>query len=304
MDLTLVVMAAGIGSRFGGIKQMEVVGACGELIIDYSIYDAIKAGFNKVVFIIRRDIEIEFKKSIGDRLSKFINISYVYQDNDNLPEGIMCPPDRVKPWGTAHAVLCTKNVVNTPFAVINADDFYGSISFKKLADFLLSIDDEKNLLHCCMVGFNLYNTLSENGYVSRGVCSIDSENTLKDIVEYTKIRKNNNKPEYTLDENQWIDISADTVVSMNMWGFTPHIFEEIENGMVDFLNQNLDKLSTVEYYLPYVVDSCIKNNKVDVKVLDTSERWYGITYKEDKDAVCNAIKDKINKGLYPNNLWD
>lgn len=303
MDLTLVVMAAGMGSRFGGIKQMEQIGPSGELIIDYSVYDALRSGFNKVVFIIRKDIEQAFKETIGNKLEKHIKVEYAFQDNSTLPREIDYPKDRVKPWGTAHAVLCAKNNVNSPFAVINADDFYGYTSFQKLADYLKELGNNESDHKYCMVGFNLFNTLSESGYVSRGVCSTDDNGNLKDIVEHTKILKNNNKAEFTIDNKNWTELSSDTVVSMNTWGFTQDIFNEIESGMFDFLNDNLSDLDKVEYYLPFVVDKLIKQKKADVKVIPCSEKWYGITYKEDKSAVVDAIKDMVDKGIYPQKLW-
>ena len=304
MDLTLVVMAAGIGSRFGGIKQMEPIGPNGEMIIDYSVYDAIKAGFNRIVFIIREDIESDFKSAIGDRLAKFIDVEYVFQNIDNLPKGIDYPSSRKKPWGTGHAVFCARDKVEHPFAVINADDFYGETSFEKIADHLRNMDNSSTKENYCMVGFDLHNTLSENGHVSRGVCITSESGHLKDITEYTKIRKNDGNAEYSFDGDSWHMMDDNIVVSMNMWGFSPRIFDEIEEGMSEFFKENMDKLDTIEYYLPYVVDKSINQNKSDVTVLECSEKWYGITYKEDKQAVQDAVADMIDRNVYPKKLWN
>ena len=290
-DITLIVMAAGMGSRFGGLKQIEPVGKNGEAILDFTVYDAIKAGFTKVVFVIKHAIENDFKEFVGSRIAKKIKVEYVFQEIDKLPDGFTAPEDRQKPWGTAHAILCCKDVVNEPFAVVNADDFYGRSALQKVADFLKQ--EENNY---CMVGFRLANTLTENGSVSRGVCEIDNQNCLTKVTERTKIID----CKYTEDDGEtWTSLSPDTVVSMNLWGFMPDIFEFIEKGFKEFLKTNIN-LPKSEYYLPTVVSSLIDNGQKNVEVLVAEDKWYGITYKEDKQKVVNAIGDMIDAGIYEN----
>lgn len=290
-DITLIVMAAGMGSRFGGLKQIEPVGKNGEAILDFTVYDAIKAGFTKVVFVIKHAIENDFKEFVGSRIAKKIKVEYVFQEIDKLPDGFTAPDDRQKPWGTAHAILCCKDVVNEPFAVVNADDFYGRSALQKVADFLKQ--EENNY---CMVGFRLANTLTENGSVSRGVCEIDNQNHLTTVTERTKIID----CKYTEDDGEtWTSLSPDTVVSMNLWGFMPDIFEFIEKGFKEFLKTNIN-LPKSEYYLPTVVSSLIDNGQKNVEVLVAEDKWYGITYKEDKQKVVNAIGDMIDAGIYEN----
>lgn len=290
-DITLIVMAAGMGSRFGGLKQIEPVGKNGEAILDFTVYDAIKAGFTKVVFVIKHAIENDFKEFVGSRIAKKIKVEYVFQEIDKLPDGFTAPDDRQKPWGTAHAILCCKDVVNEPFAVVNADDFYGRSALQKVADFLKQ--EENNY---CMVGFRLANTLTENGSVSRGVCEIDNQNCLTKVTERTKIID----CKYTEDNGKsWTSLSPDTVVSMNLWGFMPDIFEFIEKGFKEFLKTNIN-LPKSEYYLPTVVSSLIDNGQKNVEVLVAEDKWYGITYKEDKQKVVNAIGDMIDAGIYEN----
>ncbi|MBR2447627.1 MAG: nucleotidyltransferase [Clostridia bacterium] len=290
-DITLIVMAAGMGSRFGGLKQIEPVGKNGEAILDFTVYDAIKAGFTKVVFVIKHAIENDFKEFVGSRIAKKIKVEYVFQEIDKLPDGFTTPEDRQKPWGTAHAILCCKDVVNEPFAVVNADDFYGRSALQKVADFLKSETE-----NYCMVGFRLANTLTENGSVSRGVCEIDNQNCLTKVTERTKIID----CKYTEDDGQtWTSLSPDTVVSMNLWGFMPDIFEFIEKGFKEFLKTNIN-LPKSEYYLPTVVSSLIDNGQKNVEVLVAEDKWYGITYKEDKQKVVNAIGEMIDAGIYEN----
>ena len=290
-DITLIVMAAGMGSRFGGLKQIEPVGKNGEAILDFTVYDAIKAGFTKVVFVIKHAIENDFKEFVGSRIAKKIKVEYVFQEIDKLPDGFTAPDDRQKPWGTAHAILCCKDVVNEPFAVVNADDFYGRSALQKVAEFLKQ--EENNY---CMVGFRLANTLTENGSVSRGVCEIDNQNCLTKVTERTKIID----CKYTEDDGQsWTSLSPDTVVSMNLWGFMPDIFEFIEKGFKEFLKTNIN-LPKSEYYLPTVVSSLIDNGQKNVEVLVAEDKWYGITYKEDKQKVVNAIGEMIDAGIYEN----
>jgi len=290
-EITLVVMAAGMGSRFGGLKQIEPVGRNGEAILDFSVYDAIKAGFTKVVFVIKHAIEKDFKEIVGKRIEKKIKVEYVFQETDILPQGYTCPADREKPWGTAHAILCCKDVVKEPFAVVNADDFYGRSAFEQIAEYLQN--EEKNY---CMVGFRLVNTLTENGYVSRGVCEIDNHSCLTKVTERTKIID----CKYTEDDGKtWEPLSPDTVVSMNLWGFMPDIFNHIEKGFKEFLNEKIN-VPKSEYYLPSVVSTLIENGQKSVDVLVAEDKWYGVTYKEDKQNVVNAIGAMIDAGLYDN----
>ena len=289
-DITLVVMAAGMGSRFGGLKQIEPVGKNNEVLLDFSVYDAVKAGFTKVVFVIKHAIEKDFKAIIGKRIEKMVKVEYVFQENDVLPENFGCPEDRVKPWGTAHAILCCKDVVKEPFAVVNADDFYGRSAFKKIADFL-----KNETKDYCMVGFRLVNTLTENGYVSRGVCEI-KDNKLSSVTERTKIVD----CKYTEDDGEsWIPMSPDTVVSMNLWGFMPDIFGYIEDGFKEFLSKNIN-VPKSEYYLPSVVSSLIEKGEKQVEVLIAEDKWYGVTYKEDKQNVVDAIGAMVDAGMYEN----
>lgn len=303
MKPTLVVMAAGLGSRYGGLKQIDAVGPNGEIIIDYSIYDAIKSGFGKVVFIIKKEIEEPFKKAIGDRISKLINTEYAYQEIDGaIPSGYAVPPERTKPWGTAHAVLCCKNIVKTPFAVINADDFYGPTSFTEMSGFLSALQDTKNPRRYAMVGFILENTLTDHGTVSRGVCSVSDEGLLANIQERTKIQKFADDAKYTEDGENWIPIPHGSIVSMNLWGLDPSVFEELESNFAVFLKTQ-GSIPKAEYFLPSVINDMLIKKKATVQVLTSKEKWYGITYREDKPAVVNAINSLIEKGVYPNKLW-
>ena len=287
-DITLVVMAAGMGSRFGGLKQIEPIGKNGEVLLDFSVYDAVKAGFTKVVFVIKHAIEEDFKAMVGKRIAKRVKVEYVYQETDALPDGYKCPEDRTKPWGTAHAILCCKDVVKEPFAVVNADDYYGHGAFIKMAEFLKSDTDDY-----CMVGFRLVNTLTENGYVSRGVCETEN-GILKSVTERTKI----SDCKYTEDDGEtWNELSPQTVVSMNLWGFRPDIFEHIEKGFKAFLDTRINEAKS-EYYLPSVVSHLIETGEKTVKVLVAEDKWYGVTYKEDKQNVVDAICKMVDDGLY------
>lgn len=287
-DATLVVMAAGMGSRFGGLKQLEPIGKNGEVILDFSVYDAIKAGFNKVVFVINHSIEKDFKEMVGNRISEKVKVEYVYQETDKLPGGFKCPETREKPWGTAHAILCCKDVVSEPFAVVNADDYYGRTAFKKIYNELTSDSNDY-----CMVGFRLKNTITENGYVSRGVCETE-DGILKSVTERTKIMD----CKYTEDDGEtWRELDPDTVVSMNLWGFRTDLFGYIEKGFTEFLKKNIDA-PRAEYYLPAVVSSLIENGTKQINVLIAEDKWYGVTYKEDKPLVVASIGDLINKGYY------
>lgn len=286
---TLVVMAAGMGSRFGGLKQVEPVGKNGEAIIDYSVYDAKEAGFDKVVFIIKKEIEEDFRRLVGERVSKKIKVEYAFQEKENLPAGYVCPETRQKPWGTGQAILSCKGIVNEPFAVINADDYYGKSSFKVLYDELkLQSEGEYS-----MVGFKLANTLTENGTVSRGIC-LSEDGYLMDVEEVTKLQDNK-----SFDENGNVinEYSPETLVSMNMWGFTPDIFDYLEEDFKKFLDENLGEPKK-EFYIPMEVDSLIKRGEKKVRILSTDERWYGVTYREDKQSVVDAIAKMTEAGLY------
>ncbi len=287
-DITLVVMAAGMGSRFGGLKQIEPIGPNGEVLLDFSVYDAVKAGFTKVVFVIKHAIEKDFKEMVGKRIANRVKVEYVFQEINKLPEGYICPSDREKPWGTAHAILCCKDVVKEPFAVVNADDYYGRSAFRQMADFLNSDTPDY-----AMVGFRLVNTLTENGYVSRGVCEIE-KGVLKTVTERTKIAD----CKYTEDDGKtWIALPEDTVVSMNLWGFRTDVFDYIEKGFKKFLDEKIN-VPKSEYYLPTVVSERIEKGEKAVQVLVAEDKWYGVTYKEDKQVVVDAITKMINDGLY------
>lgn len=299
----LVVMAAGMGSRYGGLKQIDPVDDKGNKIIDFSLYDAYRAGFKKAVFIIKKENEQDFRTSIGDRVSKYIDIEYVYQELNNIPEGFTVPEGRVKPWGTAHAVLSTKGTVTGPFAVINADDFYGREAFEKIYAYLKDAKDDEKYRYA-MVGYALGNTLTENGSVSRGVCSTDTDGYLTDIVERTKVIKTKNGAAYTEDGENYTDISPDSVVSMNMWGFTNGFLEEIEKAFREFFENEVEKNPLKgECYLPFVVDALLKDDKATVRVLKSSDRWFGVTYKEDKPFVEQSVRNLKEAGVYPDILW-
>ena len=287
-DATLVVMAAGMGSRFGGLKQLEPIGKNGEVILDFSVYDAVKAGFNKVVFVIKHAIEKDFKEIVGQRIAEKVKVEYVFQETDILPNGFKCPDTREKPWGTAHAILCCKDVVHEPFAVVNADDYYGRTAFKKIYDELTGGSDDY-----CMVGFRLKNTLTENGYVSRGICETEN-GVLKSVTECTKIID----CKYTEDDGKtWLALDPDTIVSMNLWGFKPDLFGYIEKGFCEFLEKNINA-PKAEYYLPTVVSSLIESGTKKVNVLIAEDKWYGVTYKEDKPMVVASIGELVDKGYY------
>lgn len=301
----LIIMAAGMGSRYGGLKQIDPVDGQGHIIMDFSIYDAVKAGFEKVIFIIKKENEQDFKEKIGDRLERRIQVEYVYQDMENLPEGFSVPEGRVKPWGTAHAVLSCLSAVDGPFAVINADDYYGQQAFQMIYDFLASHKDTDRYQYT-MVGYMLENTLTENGHVARGVCETDESGKLTKITERVRIEKRADGPAYTEDDGTtWVSLSGDTVVSMNMWGFTAGMLPEIRDRFAAFLKENIQKNPLkCEYFLPFVVDELIREDKAEVTVLKSGDRWYGVTYREDKPVVVKAIQDLKDKGIYPQGLWE
>lgn len=277
MSADIVIMAAGMGSRFGGLKQAAPVGPNGEMIIDYSVYDAKKAGFNKAIFIIRKDIEKDFREACGKRIEKTIDVEYVFQEKDSLPGGFTSPKERKKPWGTGHAVLCAAKAVKNNFIVINADDYYGQSVYKEMYD---CITAENGM---CMAGYKLGNTLSENGSVSRGICTVEN-GRLVDVVEHTNL---------TADSG----FDADTIVSMNMWGLDAEIFPYIEKEFISFLKENINGEKT-EFFLPYVIKKRMTDENMSVKVVPTSEQWYGVTYSEDMETVKNAINALVEKGLY------
>lgn len=302
----LVVMAAGMGSRYGGLKQIDPIDPQGHIIMDFSIYDAVRAGFRKVVFIIKKENEADFREAIGDRLSKQIEVAYVFQDLQNIPEGFAVPEGRVKPWGTGHAVLSCIGELDGPFAVINADDYYGRHAFEMAYKFLAENEDGKDCYHYMMVGYKVENTLTENGHVARGVCETDDEGYLTGIHERTHIEKRGGGAAYTEDDGAtWTEIAPGSVVSMNMWGFTKSILAELNGRFAKFLEENLQKNPLkCEYFLPFVVDELLKERKASVRVLKSLDRWYGVTYKEDKQVVMDAMARLKDEGVYPQNLWE
>ena len=300
----LVIMAAGMGSRYGGLKQLDPVGSHGQLIIDYSIYDAKRAGFETVVFVIKPEIEADFKEAIGDRVSKVMDVKYAYQLKEDLPEGYSVPAGRTKPWGTAHAALAARNIVDGPFAVINADDYYGPEAYQEIYNYL-STHQDGDMYEYVMVGYLLKNTVTENGTVARGVCEETADHFLTQVTERTKIEKGE-PPRYTEDDGAtWTDLSADTIVSMNMWGFTRSFLDEALARFPAFLDKALaENPEKGEYFLPTVVSQLIDEGKARVKVLRSEDKWYGVTYREDKPTVVAAMAEKTAAGLYPDRLWE
>ncbi|MBQ2758369.1 MAG: nucleotidyltransferase [Clostridia bacterium] len=300
-EITLVIMAAGMGSRYGGLKQIDPVGANGEIILDYSVYDAAEAGFDKVIFVIKHEIEEDFKKIVHGKYDGKIKVEYAFQDINNLPEGYKVPEGRVKPWGTGHAVLSCDGMINGPFAVINADDYYGKEAFRLIYNELKNNDNENEF---CMVGFKVENTLTENGFVARGVCQTNNDGYLTDIVERTKIGIKDSKIVFTEDDGEtFTQLEKGSIVSMNCWGFSGMMMTELRNRFAACLERNKDNMLKCEYFLPFVVDDLLKEGKVSVKVMGTSEKWYGVTYKEDKQTVVAALKQKVTDGIYPEKLW-
>ena len=295
--MTLVILAAGMGSRYGGLKQIDPISDKGEFIIDFSIYDAIKAGFDKVVFVIKKENYSDFAETVGNRVSKSIKVEYAFQDISEIPDGFSVPEGRTKPWGTAHAVLSAKKYVDDNFAVINSDDFYGRDAFMKLAAHLKNADKG----HCCMVGYVLDNTHTENGTVSRGECTVDSDGYLVDVTERTKLKRDGDMAAYE-ENGEWVRIPKDTIVSMNCLGFTPAVFEHIEKGFVSFLSEKGNELKS-EYYIPTAIKEMMTVGVADVKVYSTDAVWYGVTYHEDKAKVQSSIRKMIADGVYPDGLW-
>lgn len=301
MKPTLLVLAAGMGSRYGGLKQLDQVGPSGETIIDYSIFDAIRAGFGKVVFVIRRDIETAFKTAVGSRYAGKIEVDYAFQQLDALPEEFSIPEGREKPWGTGHAVLVAKAVINEPFAVINGDDFYGRAGFQLLADYLSTATDGDKADYC-MCGFVMRNTLSDNGTVSRGICELDPDGNLREVVEHTKLERNGNGAKSLMDNGSTVDFTGDEIVSMNMWGFTPSLFDNMTAMFSKFLEQHGNEMKS-EFFIPLVADTLIKQGKATVKVMKSADEWFGITYREDKPQVVASIKALVEQGEYPAKLF-
>lgn len=298
-------MAAGMGSRYGGLKQIDPVDEEGHIIMDFSMFDAKRAGFEKVIFIIKRENEADFKAAVGDRMAKYMDVSYAFQEIDNIPDGYQVPEGRVKPWGTAHAVLSCINQIDGPFAVINADDYYGQEAFRLIYDYLASHEDDDKYRYT-MVGYELGNTVTDNGHVARGICDMNEEGELQAIHERTRIEKRDDGIAFTEDDGKtWVNVPADTTVSMNMWGFTRSILEEVEAGFPAFLDEGL-KVNPMkcEYFLPAVVSDLLGEGKAAVAVLKSADKWYGVTYKEDKPVVMAAIKKMKEDGIYPAHLWE
>lgn len=301
---TLVILAAGMGSRYGGLKQIDPVDDKGHKIIDFSIYDAVRAGFGKVVFIIKKENEKDFRECVGDAVSKHIAVDYVFQELDKVPEGFQIPEGRVKPWGTAHAILCCKDVVKEPFAVINADDYYGRSAFDELYKFLTTHEDDEKYRYA-MVGYQLGNTLTDNGSVARGICVTDEDGYLVEIAERTKIVKTEKAAAFTEDDGKtWTEVALDTPVSMNMWAFSPSIIGELQAAVDRFFAEEVEKNPLKsECFLPIEVDKLLKAGKATVEVLHSADKWFGVTYKEDKPFVMESIRNLKDAGVYPDVLW-
>jgi hypothetical protein len=297
-NLTLVVMAAGIGSRYGGLKQVDPIGPNGEIIIHYTVYDALRAGFDRVVFVIRRDIEEAFRSTVGAEVERRADVDYVYQELPDLPSGFSLPADRVKPWGTAHAVWCCKDAVKTPFAAINADDFYGAGAYRALAGYLPGMRDREGVRDYSMVGYVLRNTLSEHGHVARGVCQVTSEGYLQSIRELIRIEMLPDGIQYRDEHENWVPLAADSPVSMNFWGFTPGLFDELEERLPRFLAENMENLMS-EFLLPKLVGDLLREKRARVRVLPTDEKWFGVTYQADRPRVQTAVRDLIARDVTP-----
>ena len=300
---TLCILAAGMGSRYGSLKQVEAFGPSGETIIDYSVFDAIRAGFGKVVFVIRESIEQEFKEVFGDKFARYIDVEFVFQELDNIPEGFQVNPERTKPWGTAHAVWVARNVINEPFGVINADDFYGRDAFMRLGGYLSAVSPGSTSNYC-MIGFELKNTLSEHGHVNRGECVTDQRGFLTSVTERLKIQRNElGTIQYPGDNGEMISLAEDTPVSMNMWGCLPNIFDEFQHRFEQFLAERGDEMKS-EFYIPTLISQLIDEGKIFLKMIKTDSPWFGVTYKEDKPQVIASLNKLIQENVYPSSLWE
>lgn len=302
---SLVIMAAGIGSRFGGgIKQLEPVGPNGEIIMDYSIHDALEAGFDKIIFIIRRDLEKDFKEIIGNRIEKIAPVEYAFQEMGDLPQGFDVPEGRKKPWGTGQAVLAARNVIHEPFLVINADDYYGKEGFRKIHDYMVNeMDEDSSVYDMCMAGFILSNTLSENGGVTRGVCTVDGAGSLSKVTETYNIYMDQEGMHASDNDGNPVTVTAGQHVSMNMFGLPAGFLKELEKGFPEFLSSVKEGDLKAEYLLPSIIDRCIREGKAKVRVLETRDKWFGVTYKEDKPAVVASIRGLVEDGVYPEKLF-
>jgi dTDP-glucose pyrophosphorylase len=303
-SLTLLVMAAGIGSRYGGLKQIDPVGPNGEIVVEYSVYDALRAGFDKVVFVIRSEIEDAFRERIGRSVESRVETTYVLQELDRLPAGFSLPAGRTKPWGTGHAILCARRSVVTPFAAINADDFYGRTAFDALAGHLRNAGDSGGISDYAMVGYVLENTLSEHGHVARGVCKTGADGCLVDIRERQRVRGFPDGVKFAGDDGAWVGLPAGSFVSMNIWGFTPGLFGELEARFPAFLRASAPDILKAEFLIPEVVGSLVREGKARVKILPTAEKWFGVTYPEDRARVQAAIREIVARGVYPEDLWE
>ena len=300
--MTLVIMAAGMGSRFGGLKQIEPIDEYGNFIIDYSIYDAIKEGFKKVVFIIKKENYDIFRDTVGKRVEKYIDVEYVFQELDKLPYGYSVPEDRVKPWGTGHAILCCKDVVKENFAIINSDDFYGRDAFRVIAEFLRNVKEEKSINEYAMAGYKVKNTLTENGAVKRGICQV-KDGYLTKLIESNIEKKDGKLIATPLEGGEEFEVSEEDTVSMNMFGFTPKMFDYLEKRFPEFLDEHKDNLTKCEYLIPTIIFEEINSGNAKVEVLKTDAVWQGITYREDKDKVVKEIKKLVDSGEYPLGIW-
>ncbi len=302
MRPTLLILAAGMGSRYGGLKQIDAIGPSGEAIIDYSIFDAIRAGFGKITFIIRRDIEKAFRELFEPKLSGRIEMEFVYQELDMVPEGISFSKDRVKPWGTAHAVWVARNHVREPFVVINADDFYGAGSYRSLVEYMATNSDPASTRYS-MIGYQVKHTISDFGSVSRGICDATDDQYLKAVVERTELVKNGDQYYYSEESGGQVSLTGEELVSMNIWGFTPEVFNQLDKAFSDFIRINADKLKS-ELYIPKVVNDLVSAGQASVKILPAGGQWFGVTYQEDKPLAVQNISDLISGGIYPPKLWD
>jgi len=300
MKPVLLVLAAGMGSRYGGLKQIDKVGPGGEAIIDYSIYDAIRAGYSRIVFVIRKDIETDIRNFFEPRLKGRIPFDFVHQELDMIPEGFSVPPDRKKPWGTGHAVMVASSKIDQPFAVINGDDFYGPSSYRQTADFLMYNSDPNEY---AMVGYRLDNTLSDNGSVARGICKTNDHDYLEEVTEHTKIYRENGKIISLLDDGTRMEFTGDEPVSMNFWCFKPGIFPKLESQFTTFLREHGNEPKS-EFFIPLPVTTLIRSGEIKMKVLHSREAWFGVTYKEDKPVVEKKIRDLVDAGVYPEKLWE